>query len=264
VDENKSHHRVDLAKDLIRSKELDAAEQEGKAALSLNPKNDEAYYILGLIDFLRGVNSFLLLEQQDCLSGVDAEVLREEMEARFTAADQSLAKAVEMAPGYGDAWAARGLIQIQLENFELALQYFEKAFEGKARLDNIGLTRAHVGWARFMLGETAKAAKELRQALQFQPNMCVARFRLGRVYFARHEWDKALTEFAAVADDKTCGLQEAHLYRLKSLVALGQTDGVDQVRQSCVAIAPKSCMARECAMVKNGSRVANGRTNVKN
>ncbi len=249
VDENKSHHRTDLAKDLIRSRQLEGAEQEAREALRFNPGNEEAYYLLGLIDYLRGVNNFLLLEQLDCVTGVDAEVLRIEIDKQFELAEQNFARAAEIAPDYGEAWASRGLVAIQTENYDRAIEYFNKAFEGRRRLQHLSLTRAHLGWARFHRGETAEAAKELRQALQFHPGMCVAKYRLGRVYFARKEWQKALAEFQAVVNDTTCGMQEAHLYRLKTLVAMGQAQGISEAQNQCVALAPKSCMARECAVL---------------
>jgi len=151
------------------------------------------------------------------------------------------------------------MVAMQLDNLDLAVEYFETALIQRRRLANIGLTRANSGWAQFQLGQHAQAAKELRQALQFQPNMCVARYRLGRVYFARQEWNKALESFAQVAKDQTCGLQEAHLYQLKTLAALGMSSELAAVRVSCTALAPKSCVARECASIFSSDRVASPR-----
>jgi tetratricopeptide (TPR) repeat protein len=196
------------------------------------------------------VDNYLLLEQQDCVTGVDAEVLREEMDAHFVAAGKNFARATDLAPDYGEAWANRGLIAMQLENYDDAIAFFERAFEERHRLDQIGLTRAHLGWARFHQGAFAQAAKELRQALQFQPKMCVAKYRLGRVYFARKEWNKAFEQFQAVAQDGSCRLQEAHLYYLKTAIQLGMTPEVESARQSCVALAPRSCAARECRVAR--------------
>jgi tetratricopeptide (TPR) repeat protein len=250
ADENKSNTRVELAKDLLRKHQMDDASREAEQALSYNSSNEVAYQVLGLAEFLRGVDNYLLLEQQDCVTGVDAEVLREEMDGHFSSAAGHFARATELAPDYGDAWASRGLVAMQLENYEDAIIYFERAFDARYRLDQIGLTRAHLGWARFHTGAFAKAAKELRQALQFQPNMCVAKYRLGRVYFARKEWNKALEQFQAVARDNGCRLQEAQLYHLKTLIQLGMTSDLETVRQSCVALAPRSCLARECRVLR--------------
>jgi uncharacterized protein HemY len=77
--------------------------------------------------------------------------------------------------------------------------------------------------------------------------MCVANYRLGRVYFGRKEWEKALQQFQAVAQDPTCRMQEAHLYHLKTMVQLRHTSELGTAMEQCVSLAPKSCVARECA-----------------
>ena len=57
--------------------------------------------------------------------------------------------------------------------------------------------------------------------MQFQPNMCVATYRLARVYFAREEWEKAAELFQTVSDDTTCGSQEASYYLMKTRMQQG-------------------------------------------
>lgn len=246
VDQRKAHNRVELAKDLLRQQQLEAAELEARKALDHNPENAEAHNLLGLVDLLRGLNNFRLLEIDDCLTGVDAEGLRRELDEFLLAADGHFATATDLSSGFAEAHSNRGAAALQLEDYERAAVLFEKALEVPHRLLDIGLTRAHLGWAYYKAGDEARAAKELRQALQFSPGMCVAKYRLGRVYFAREEWNKALEQFRAVASDSACPMQEAHLYLSKTYRQLGDADASAAAVSSCERLAPKSCIAAEC------------------
>jgi lipopolysaccharide biosynthesis regulator YciM len=79
--------------------------------------------------------------------------------------------------------------------------------------------------------------------------MCVAKYRLGRVYFAREEWNKALEQFQAVAQDRACPIQEAQLYLLKTYRELGMGDEAPPVLTRCTEMAPRSCLAAQCQTV---------------
>ena len=243
----KSHTRLDLAKDLLLKGNIDQAEHEATEALGYNPKNEEAYNLLGLVDFIRAVNNVRLLEQEDCLTGIDAEALRSEVDRSLVDAAKDLERATGLAPDYGEAWANRGVVAMQLREYDEAIQFLSTALAHRPRLDQIGLTRANLGWAQFQDGNDVQAAKELRQALQFSRGMCVANYRLGRVYFGRKEWEKALQQFQAVVQDASCRMQEAHLYHLKTMVRLQQSTELPTALEKCILLAPKSCVARECS-----------------
>jgi tetratricopeptide (TPR) repeat protein len=245
-DTKRSNTHLDLAENYLTGRDLVRAEGEARKALEFNDKNVEAFSVLGLVDYLRAVNNFNLLEVDDCLTGVDAEGLRQEMDQLLTRADRQFARAIEIDANYGDAWAYRGLVAFHLDQFGAAIRYLSRALSHPQRLGNIGLTRADLGWAYFHRRDHARAAKELRQAEQFNRGMCVAKYRLGRVYFARREWKKALEQFQAVAADRACPMQEAHLYLMKTYAALGMRDQVPAVQQRCVSMAPKSCVAAQC------------------
>jgi len=124
--------------------------------------------------------------------------------------------------------------------------YFSKALEYPMRLDNPALTRAHLGWALFHQKRYVDAAKELRQAKQFQPNMCVATYRLARVYFAREEWEKAAELFQTASDDPSCGSQEASYYLMKTRMQQGLGAEAKVARDACLKISPQSCIASQC------------------
>lgn len=246
TDAKRSGTRLELAKDFLRQGDLDAAAAEARKAIAYDRTNVEAYNILGLVHFTQGVNTHRLLEIEDCLAGVDAEGLRQELDAHMAKAAAEFTRAVTVADDYGEAWANRGVVAMQLDDHANAQGYFNKALEHPTRLLNVGLVRANLGWSYFLAGDHVTAAKELRQALQFQPGMCVASYRLGRVYFAREEWDKAAEQFRELAAHADCPIQEAHLYRMKTAAIMGQQEDIATALTACERLAPKSCVAVEC------------------
>lgn len=246
VQPEKSRTRTALAEDLLARRQLADAEQEALKALQYDPDNAEAHNVLGLIDFVRGLENFRLLEVDECLTGIDAEALRTEMGEHLLAADAHFEDALAIDPVYAEALSNRGSVAMQLGEHRRAVELFTEALETPHRLVDIGLTRANLGWAHFHVGDQALAAKALRQALQFSPEMCVAKYRLARVYFAREEWNKALEQLRAVVDSRSCPMQEAHLYLLETYARLGDRDAALAARRSCEALAPRSCVAVQC------------------
>src|SRR5258708_2633674 len=204
----KSTTRLDLAKDFLRKHQLEAAEAECNRAIALNPHGDEAYLVRGLIALTRATDTKRTMEIDGCLTGVDAEATQRDLDTDLTKADADFAIAAK-TPDYGEAWADRGLVHTLQEDYASAVELLRHALENPMRMLSPSLARAHLGWALFHQKKYVDAAKELRQALQFQPNMCVASYRLGRVYFARKEWEKAAELFSGVSDDPACGSQEA-------------------------------------------------------
>ncbi len=242
----KSNNRLQIAKDYLSRQELTPARREAQTAVKYDPENAEAHSILGLIEFLEALSNFRILEVDNCLTGVDAEGLRTEMREHFTAASLSFARATEIDAEYSEAYANHGKAQALLEEHEKAVELFEKALEVPHRLITLGLTRADLGWAKFHLGDDAGAAKDLRQALQANAKMCIAKYRLGRVYFKREEWNKALEQFQAVVLDTDCGMQEAHFYLVKTMSQLSMTNELPAAINDCTKLAPDSCIAAQC------------------
>jgi tetratricopeptide (TPR) repeat protein len=249
----KSATRLDLAKDFLRKHQLEAADTECNRALAFNPANDEAYNIRGLIAMIRALDIQRTLEIETCLTGVDAEVTQRDLERFLHTADGAFGEAARISPEYGEAWSNRGVVSNLLEDYPAAAQYLTEALSNPMRLDSPGLTRAHLGWALFHETRYVDAAKELRQAVQFQPNMCVATYRLARVYFARQEWEKAAELFQTTSDDPACGSQEASLYLMKTRMQQGLVDEARRARETCLKLSPKSCIALQCRA--DGSRM---------
>lgn len=245
-DVKKSQTRLDLAKDFLTKRELEAAETEANRALALNPANDEAFNVRGLVHMIRAYEAKRTLEIDACLTGVDAEATHQDLDKFLQKAELDFAQAVKVTPDYGEAWANRGVVATLLEDYPTAVQHLTRALENPLRLVDPGLTRANLGWALFHQGKDVDAAKELRQVLQFKPGMCVATYRLARVYFAREQWDKAAESFETVSNDPSCGSQEASLYLMKTRIAQGLVDDARRARDACLKISPQSCIAQQC------------------
>jgi Tfp pilus assembly protein PilF len=242
----KSATRLDLAKDFLRKHQLEAAEAESNRSLKLNPSNEEALNVRGLVSMVEALDAQRTLEIDSCLTGVDAEATRGELDKHLAKAERDFGKATDLNPEYGEAWSNRGVARMLLEDYGSAEKFFLHALENPMRLDSPGLTRAHLGWAMYHQNKHVEAAKELRQAMQFQPKMCVATYRLARVYFAREEWEKAAELFQAVSEDPSCGSQEASLYLMKTRLQQGLVDDARHARDACLKISPRSCLAAQC------------------
>jgi len=245
-DPAKSAKRLDIAKDALSRGDLDTADAEANKALAFQQTNEEAYNVRGLVHVVRAAAKQRLLEVEDCLTGVDAEAMRVDLDAELAAADKDFAKASQLAPDFGEAWANRGVVANLQDEPGKAIEYLTTALDHPSRLVDAALTRAHLGWAQFAKGDHVQAAKELLQSLQFHPGMCVATYRLGRVYFAREEWEKAAEQFQGVTDQAPCGSQEASLYLMKARIAQGLLEEARAARDACIQMAPRSCIAAQC------------------
>lgn len=245
-DAAKSSTRLDIAKDFLRKHQLEAADNECNKAIALNKANDEAYVVRGLVAMVHAVDTQRSIEVDTCLTGVDREATQKDLDKFLHVADLDFEQAAKVTPEYGEAWADRGVVHNLLEDYEVAASYLDRALQYPLRLDNPALTRAHLGWALFHEQKYVDAAKELRQAKQFQPNMCVATYRLARVYFARGEWEKAAELFQAASDDASCGAQEASYYLMKTRLQQGLVAEARAARDACLKVSPQSCVASQC------------------
>jgi Tfp pilus assembly protein PilF len=242
----KSSKRLDIAKDFLRKNELEAAEAECNKAIAYNTHNDEAFVVRGLVSMVRAYEAKRSMEIESCLTGLDAEATDRDLQTFLAKADVDFEQAALVTPEYGEAWANRGIVHNLMTDFDSAADYLGKALQNPMRLMNPSLTRAHLGWSLFNQEKLVDAAKELRTAIQFQPKMCVATYRLGRVYFAREEWEKAAELFQTVSEDPSCGSQEASYYLMRTRLQQGLVSEAKSARAACLKISPKSCIATKC------------------
>lgn len=246
ADIEKSQKWLDIAKDSLAKRQLEAAENEVNKALAFNNANDEAYNVRGLISMVRAYETTRTLEIDACLTGLDAEATRVDLDKQLEKADADFASAIKTTPDYGEAWSNRGVVHILLEDYAQAAELMAKALEYPMRLIDPAVTRAGLGWALFHQQKYVEAAKELRAVMQFKPKWCIATYRLGRVYFAREEWEKAAESFEMASDDASCGSQEASLYLMKTRMQQGLVGDARNARDACLKISPQSCIAAQC------------------
>jgi tetratricopeptide (TPR) repeat protein len=246
-DVGKAAKRVDLAIDFLAKRQLEAAETECNRAIALNPASEVAYNTRGLVNMLRAIDQQRSLEIDDCLTGLDAEAGHKNLDKALKLAGADFEKAYKLHPEYGDAWSNRGVVATLLEDYPTAITALTKALENPNRLADAGLTRAHLGWVYFRQQKYVEAATELRNVRQFAPKMCVATYRLGRVYFAREEWDKAAELLETASNDPSCGSQEASLYLMKTRMQQGLVDDARHARDACLKMSPESCVAQQCS-----------------
>jgi tetratricopeptide (TPR) repeat protein len=246
ADIEKSQKWLDIAKDSLSKRQLEAAENEVNKAIAFNNANDEAYNIRGLISMVRAYETTRTLEVDACLTGVDAEATRVDLDKQLKKADDDFVAALKVTPDYGEAWSNRGVVHILLEDYGRAAELLTKALENPIRLVDPAVTRAGLGWAMFHQQKYVEAAKELRAVMQFKPKWCIATYRLGRVYFAREEWEKAAESFETASDDPSCGSQEASLYLMKTRMQQGLVSDARNARDACLKISAQSCIAAQC------------------
>lgn len=246
-DPERSRTRLELAQTRLAAGELDAAETEATQAIRYDASNSDAYMVRGLTYFHRAQQATNLFEVQSCMRGDAAGALRDEQESYLQRAAKEFAKAVELDPKNAEAWSTRGIVANLQSDPELAKTFLVEALRNPSRLISPALTRAHLGWSYYLNKEFSLAKKELLQAVQQIPNMCVANYRLGRVHFDEQEFAEANERFISVIETKECAkLHEAYLYLMQSQRQQGLIADAAITRDACTAMAPKSCIALQC------------------
>ncbi len=132
-------------------------------------------------------------------------------------AEAKLGLALEYNLRFTEAWVNLGLVELRLGRYEVARHDFRRAIELNpdlpAPFHGMGLLEERVG-------DLEKAEKSYREALKVDPGFGPARVNLGRLLFARRDYDAAreqflrLTEVAPQVVEGWSGLVESML-RLK-------------------------------------------------
>ena len=112
-------------------------------------------------------------------------------------AEAELGLALEYNPRFTEAWVNLGLVEMRLGHFEKAHHDFRKAIELNPDLPAPFHGR---GLLEERMGELEKAEKSYREALKVDPGFGPARVNLGRLLFARHEYDAAREQFLRLTE----------------------------------------------------------------
>jgi type IV pilus assembly protein PilF len=244
-DVEQSHLRYQLAADDFRGQRTEAASEELRKALALDPENADAYNLLGLVALSQGAEYVRQVETMACLKGSDAESLRRDAVAKFKNAEEHLRKATGLKGDFSEAWNNLAVAALQLENYDEAITAAGNALKNSA-YGSPELARANLGWAQFQKKNLNDAWKSLHEASARAPGFCVGRYRLAKVYVERGQYDEAAEEIDAVVANPACPVQEAFL--LAGLVHQhrGDAPGATKLFDRCVAIAARACLAAEC------------------
>ncbi len=129
-------------------------------------------------------------------------------------AEAELGLALEYNPRFTEAWVNLGLVELRLGHLEAARHDFRRGIELNpdlpAPFHGMGLLEERVG-------DVDRAEKSYREALKVDPGFGPARVNLGRILFARRDYDGAreqflrLTEVAPTVIEGWTGLVESML-----------------------------------------------------
>jgi Tfp pilus assembly protein PilF len=245
-DPEQSQIRYQLAAGYFRDQRVEAAMEELQKSLQADAENADAYNMLGIIALRQGHDYVAQLETASCLKGKDAESVRGDAQAKFKEAIKSLRKAVELRPGFSEAWNNLSVAEFQLQSWDAAIEAAQNALKDAAYATP-EMARANLGWAYYQKKDIQNAWKELHEAVSRAPGFCVARYRLAKVYVDRGETDQAVDALAPVVSDvKRCPIQEAQLLGGLLNERKRELASARELFQRCVDMAPRSCVADEC------------------
>ena len=245
-DSEQSQIRYQLAAGYFRDQRVEAAIEELQKALEADSENADAYNMLGIIALRQGHDYVAQLETESCLKAKDAELVRNEAQAKFKEAVRNLRKAVELRPEFPEAWNNLSVGELQLQSWDAAIEAAQNALRDAA-YGTPEMARANLGWAYYQKRDIQNAWKELHEAVSRAPGFCVASYRLAKVYVDRGEIDQALDALAPVISDvKRCPIQEAQLLGGLLKERKRELASARELFQRCVDMAPRSCIAGEC------------------
>jgi tetratricopeptide (TPR) repeat protein len=112
-------------------------------------------------------------------------------------AEADIGLALEYNPHFTEAWVNLGLVEMRLGNFIKARAAFHKAIELNPDLPAPFHGR---GLLEERMGEIQKAELSYREALKVDPGFGPARVNLGRILFARRDYDGAREQFLRLTE----------------------------------------------------------------
>jgi tetratricopeptide (TPR) repeat protein len=219
-------------------------------ALEDNPDHARTHYLAGLIELHEGKTMIDAIENQTCLNDEGAARMRSRADEHHRAAYESFKKSSET---YGENEAGRGralnsmaVVSLHFQKNDRAIEEAKQALEIQFYTERYSAL-SNMGWAYYNRGEMVEAMTELRQAIMMNNDYCVAHYRLATVYLDMEMDSEALEEITAVIENPRCPIQDAHrLYGVANM-RLGRSDTAGAAFEACMTLAPRSCLANDCA-----------------
>jgi tetratricopeptide (TPR) repeat protein len=228
---------------------LEDAKAQIRSALRADENHADSLYLLGVILLHEGKSMVDAVESEMCLTDAAAGNQRlraDELHREAHDAFERASKAYEEhEPGRGRAFNSMAVVSLHFQEYDRAIEEATKSLDVQFYTERYSAL-SNLGWAYYKRGDNVEAMTELRQAVMFNPDYCVGRYRLAQVYLDADLNEQAAEEISRVIADERCPIQDAHrLYGVASL-RMGQGGEAGAAFDACVALAPRSCLASEC------------------
>lgn len=218
-------------------------------ALAADPKHADSYYLRGVLLLQEGKSMVEAVESDQCLEDDAATQQRTRAEQLHRSAGEAFAAAVERyedgAAGRGRALNSMSVVDLHFHKPTKAIEHARAALGEKFYSDRYSAL-ANLGWAYYSSGDLVSATSELRQSVLLNPDYCVGRYRLAQVYLDTGLAEQAVEQAESVVANERCPIQDAHRILGAARLRVGLVAEADSAFSSCVAVAPRSCLARQC------------------
>lgn len=219
-------------------------------ALAVDPEHADSYYLRGVLLLNEGRTIMDALEITRCLTDASAEQQRERADALHKDAAAAFARAIENYPegaaGRGRARNSLAVVDLFFHDDAGAIENAEAALREQFYTDRYSAL-ANLGWAYYQRGDLVRATTELRQSVLINPDYCVGRYRLAQVYLDQGLPEQAIEQAQEVMEDPRCPIQDAHRIYAVANMRLHKDEVAQGAFRSCVELAPRSCLAQDCA-----------------
>ncbi len=224
-------------------------------ALAADPRHADSFYLRGLLLLAEGKAIIDAVEGEQCLEDDAAEQQRRRARDLHRTAAEAFAAAAsnypEGAAGRGRALNSLAVVDLQFHDDTKARQHARAALAEKFYADRYSAL-ANLGWAHYEGGDLVSATSELRQAVLLNPDYCVGRYRLARVYLDAGLPEPAIEQAEAVVENPRCPIQDAWRILGAARLRLGLDGEAQSAFSTCVEVAPRSCLAKQCQRLMDG------------
>lgn len=160
---------------------------------------------------------------------------------QYSRAEETLKRALELAPGASAAWIELGLVHLQEGKTPDAIAAFEKAIQ----VDPDAVEAYNSAGAVWLeTGETTRAETALRNAIRIQPNYAQAHNNLGNLLSSAGRFDEAQYHFQAALRYKDNYIGAMYNYAL-ALTRVHRLDEAQTQLEAILRVDSRSAEAHE-------------------